>query len=162
MRGVYEIPWGAASGGFTTMRLESGIGKRWGANRMPSSYTNDARRMSSPEESFPSCATARFSRCRNFDDVLEFVAHHKDSRSYINEGESSGKFLARNPLLISLYRSWSGGLEHAAKHQQRRTVIRPSSPSAIARVSEMVKCPSIQHVWCDKGKGDGSASIPKP
>ena len=73
------------------------------------------------------------------DDVLEFVTHHKDNRSYKVGAKSSGKRSAPNSLLTSLPRSWNGGLEPAAKHQLQRTDIRLSSHSAIARVFAMEK-----------------------
>ena len=86
------------------------------------------------------------------DDVLEFVAHHKDNRSYKAKEKSSGKPSAPSPLLTSLRRSWNGGLEPTAKQLQQRTVIRHSSHFAIARVFAMERFPSIPRDWCGKGK----------
>jgi hypothetical protein len=75
------------------------------------------------------------------DDVLEFVAHHKDNRSYTSKGEIVREALGSGLLQTSLRRNWNAGLEPAAKRLLLRTVIKRSSHFAIARAFAMEKCP---------------------
>ena len=86
------------------------------------------------------------------DDVLEFVAHHKDNRSYTSKGEIVRKALGSKPAADLTPQELERWLRTRAKHQLRRTAIRPSSLSVIARASATAKWRSIRHVWCGKGK----------
>lgn len=59
MRGVYENPVVSGIWWVHYYGAESGTERKWVASRMRSSCTGRARRMSSPEGSFPSYAIPR-------------------------------------------------------------------------------------------------------
>ena len=86
------------------------------------------------------------------DDVLEFVAHRKDNRSYESQGEIVRKALGSKPAADLTPQELERWLRIRCKHQLQRTGIRLSSHSAIARVLAMEKCPSIPPIWCESAE----------
>ena len=81
------------------------------------------------------------------DDVLEYVADHKDVRSYVSKAEIVRKAFGSRPAaeITPTRNSKRSGFGHIARHQQRPTATRPSSPSAIGRVSTTTRPQSIPH-----------------
>jgi hypothetical protein len=69
------------------------------------------------------------------DGALECVAHHKDNRSYKRKAAIVSNALGSRPAADLTPQELERWLRGHAKRRPRRTVIRHSSPSAIARES---------------------------
>jgi len=144
MRGVYEKPEGSgiwwihyyAAG----KRHREKVGRKSDAMKLYQSRKADAtagRKLPELRDS----KVMRFSEL--IDDALEFVADHKDRRSYISKARLSAKRLARALQQRSLHRNLIAGSGLTARHLPPQTAIRPSFRFATVRAFTTTRPPSI-------------------
>jgi hypothetical protein len=146
MRGVYENPDGSgiwwinyyAAG----KRHREKVGRKSDAIKLYQSRKADAiagRKLPELRDS----KVIRFSEL--IDDVLEFVADHKDRRSYISKAEIVRKAFGSRPAAEITPQELERWLRSHCKTPATPTATRPSSLSVTERASTTAKPPSIPH-----------------